>query len=163
MIYRRSRKLIPAEVMIDRPGSSRNSASFGTAPLPSSIIVDAPPSDNTNLLSPNQAGDTSHNSHDDQEDVSVYESVVFSTEGIDTSTSSSVIASSDARVHAWALQDISSRRARRDASAIGGAGGTVGEPMGIPPTPPERANPMEDNAGNRSTSRKLTISIPLLQ
>lgn len=140
--------------MIDRPGTPNHRRSFGMNTLSSSQNNDLTRSSSNLPPSINQHDDV----EPDEESTSIHESIAFSSPDIGSSSSISVVRpTANTRAHAWALEGISSRRAGRDASVIGGVGGIVGEPMGIPVTPPERCvDPMEEVTGARSTSREFS-------
>jgi hypothetical protein len=149
-------QLIYAEVMIDRPGTPGRRRSSG--PTPSSTSTPNIPVTTTTTAPFSGVSTPLHGEPDSTEVTSMYESVVFSAQGNDASSSSSmrVGPSANSRAHAWALGDIIRRRAARDATAIGGPGGIVGEPMGIPPTPEERDDPVQRVTRSRSSSSQLS-------
>lgn len=134
--------------MIDRPGTPSLRRAFGTTPTPSttdihSVRPEMPTSTHR------QSENTAEPNQDETEVSSLHESVSFSGQGINAPASNS-------RAHIWALHDISRRRAGRDANAIGGVGGIVGQPMGMPSSPIASQGPGEDVSEVRSSSSEFS-------
>lgn len=154
--------------MIDRPGTPRHRRSFGMTSAPTSNPIPRSASQIRTEPAPSRArGQTTDAQAQSGTAVSAIpisqRSVSSSVTGRGHSLvpphsgpgSSVSLGPSSSRTHIWALNDISHRRARRDANTIGGVGGIVGEPMGMPRTPEERGDPMDQTQGARSMNREL--------